>query len=182
MKTEKILSNIIPLLILILISTFSLIVSYQANHLQADLTAYMSFVFTLNNVTYTLFPFILFTFFFLTIKISLSIFENKINSNSLYKIICYSFIPLLLHIIFYTFNFIEYTKDLTLKSDNDFYKIKYAFGLTTFDFEKLSLLAWAFVFISMIYLLHKKEKIPFINSSISVLAPSLIVLFMKSLF
>ena len=179
MKTKKIIDNIVSLFIIGLISALSLIITNQANDLEASMSSSLSFVFTLNLLTSVLLPFILFVFFFLTIKISLSILENNIDSALLYRIICYSFIPLLLYVSFYAFNFIKYTKDITLESIEDFYKIKYLFGLTIYDFQKLSFVIWLLVFICLIFLLVNKGKIPVFKSVISVLIPSGIVLAIK---
>lgn len=182
MKIEKTIDFTLPLLILLLMSSLSLIITIQANDLQSSISSYLSFVFTLNNLTSIILPFMLFAFFFISIKTTISIFDDSIETLRLYKIICYSFVPLLIHIAFSTINFLSFLKGVSFTSIEELYEIEYYFGLTLKDIQNISLIAWACVAICMIVLLKILGKKSIINSSIYVFLPIIIVLLFKLFF
>lgn len=178
-KNLHIIDTILPAFVFVGMSLLLLVLSMQSNAIQQQISALINFIFTLNNITSVILPFLLFVFFFLTIKISLSIFNLSIENRVLYEVIGYSFIPMLFYDFLFAINFVIFTNHISVTTQEEFFKIKYMFGLTILDFQRISLIVWLITLIVMIILLKKKTGFSYIISSISVLLPIVLVFLFK---
>ena len=177
--------KLIPHIIIILISTLFLLVSIEANELQKQISGssgFLNFLYSTNNFVAFLIPILVFTFFIITTKFMFLILDIEPGENSIHHLISYSFVPLLIFMLFYLTNLIFFQKERTIESIEDVQKIEFIFNLKFEDFKIISLMGWSLVYILLIVQLIQKMKVSIGNSILIVLLPSIIVLLLKYIF
>lgn len=176
------------LIIVMATSFFYLNVSILANDFQRQISVsnnFLEFLYSANNFVAFCIPLIAYIFFALTTKIMLFIvdmnmennYEEKININEL---LGYSFIPLLIFMIFYFFNLAFL--DSNINSIDDLDKMSFVFNLTFNDFKILSYISWFLIYLVLMVQLVLNEKIGILKSILIVFLPSLILYGFKILF
>lgn len=169
-------------------SFFYLNVSILANDFQRQISNsnnFLEFLYSANNFVAFCIPIIAYIFFALTTKIMLFIvdinmkynYEEKVNVNEL---LGYSFIPLLIFMIFYFFNLA--IVDNNIESIEDLNKMNFVFNLTFNDFKILSYICWFLIYVILTLQLVLNEKMEILKSILIAFLPSLILYGFKVLF
>lgn len=176
------------LIIVLATSFFYLNVSILANDLQSqisDSNNFLEFLYSANNFVAFCIPLIAYIFFALTTKIMLFVVDINLEYNyeenvDINKLLGYSFIPILIFMIFYFF--ILALHDINISSIEDLEQMSFIFYLTFNDFKILSYLSWFLIYIVLLVQLVLKEKIDILKSILIVFLPSLILYGFKILF
>lgn len=169
-------------------SIFYLNVSILANDFQrqiSDSNSFLEFLYSANNFVAFCIPLIAYIFFAITTKIMLFLvdlnmehnYEEKVKIN---EMLGYSFIPLLIFMIFYFFNLAFL--DSNINSIDDLDKMSFVFNLTFSDFKILSYISWFLIYLVLMVQLVLNEKIEILKSILIVFLPSLILYGFKILF
>ena len=123
-----------------------------------------------------LIPIIVFLFLYETTQIMVNIiFEFHIEKAEIFFITGISFSPFLVFQYFLWYNLIVFTNSSVISNAEDFYDIKYIFGLSFYDLNFIGTICWVLLFSIMIVMVHKKMK-SILKAIVSALTPSLMVI------
>ena len=182
---NNLIDKILPHIIVLLISTLFLLVSIEANELQKQISGssgFLNFLYSTNNFVAFLIPILAYAFFIITTKFMFLIFDVEPSEISVHYIVSYSFIPLLIFMLFYLANLIFFQKEMIIESIEDVQRIEFIFNLKFEDFKIISLIGWLMVYVLLIIQLIKNMKISIGNSILIALLPSIIDLILKYTF
>lgn len=176
------------LIVLLSTSIFYLNVSLLANDFQrqiSDSNSFLEFLYSANNFVAFCIPLIAYIFFAITTKIMLFVVDLNMEHNyeeniEINEMLGYSFIPLLIFMLFYFSNLAFHNSDID--SIKDLEQMSFIFNLTFSDFKILSYISWGLIYIVLLIQLVLNEKIDILKSALIVFLPSLILYGFKLLF
>ena len=177
--------KILPYLVVLATSVLFVLISFQANELQYQISkqtnGIIMFIYSTNNIIAFLLPIMFYVFVVLTTRMMLYIFdyESIVIKTDLNKFVAYSFTPVFLTISFYAINIIRFSDIVIVNSMDDIKRIRFYFNLTFQDFERINTVGWIGFYTVLVLVLTNKLKINIIKSAIIVITPSLIVLHSK---
>ena len=177
--------KILPYLVVLATSVLFVLISFQANELQYQISkqtnGIIMFIYSTNNIIAFLLPIMFYVFVVLTTRMMLYIFdyESIVIKTDLNKFVAYSFTPVFLTISFYAINIVRFSDIVIVNSMDDIKRIRFYFNLTFQDFERINTVGWIGFYTVLVLVLTNKLKINIIKSAIIVITPSLIVLLSK---
>ena len=177
--------KILPYLVVLATSVLFVLISFQANELQYQISkqtnGIIMFIYSTNNIIAFLLPIMFYVFVVLTTRMMLYIFdyESIVIKTDLNKFVAYSFTPVFLTISFYAINIVRFSDIVIVNSMDDIKRIRFYFNLTFQDFERINTVGWIGFYTVLVLVLTNKLKINIIKSAIIVITPSLIVLHSK---
>lgn len=104
-------------------------------------------------------------------------YEEKVKIN---EMLGYSFIPLLIFMLFYFSNLTFHNSNID--SIEDLEQMSFIFNLTFSDFKTLSYISWGLIYVVLLMQLVLNEKMDILKSILTVFLPSLILYGFKLLF
>lgn len=176
---DKYLKTLSAIIIVLLSSACYFFITKYSNEILLEQFNTLSHVFrifsNISSIMGALIPIVVFMFIYGTTQIMVNIiFEHKINKVDIFFIAGISFSPFLIYQYFLWYNLIEYANSSVIKKAEDFYNIKYAFGLSFNDLNFIGTICWVILYLIMIVMLYRKMN-SIIKTVTSVLTPSLMV-------
>lgn len=170
-----------PVFFVLLACASSFCITEFANSLQLqlsgvdDLAAGYKLMFKISSTFSAFIPILIVGFLFFTSDLCLNtIFDDGISHSSLFSVIGYAFIPMVIYLYVFWGNLIYFSARANIVNVNDFMSMTMMFGLTLDEFGHISTACWAIIYLAMILYLYFKN-INLIHAIVSTLLPSLCV-------
>lgn len=143
------------------------------------------FLYLSNNIVAFCIPIVASVFFLISVNLMIFIVDIDTKKKQDYKIdvkdkIGYSFIPLLIFLLFYCVNLYVFSKNINNYSNIQ--DMKFVFGLTFQDFKLASYVSWIMIYVILFILFYVDEEISIIKSALIVVLPSFVLYIFKLLF
>jgi hypothetical protein len=162
---------------------FAFLISNTANYYQYIIfgeTPFFDLMSSMNNVSAVLVPIIQYSFLCITVKLILGLFGVTIKIDELSKYVSYSFVFVLIPIVFFSINYVLFREDIVrIENESEIYNIKILFNLNFYELTRITLVFNALSILSLMLFLFVKLKINFIAAFSSASLPTIVVLLLK---